>query len=288
MYYDQLSGVVVGVNRCRLDGDDYVCDKADVLVDERGKVCAGKKSMRVILMVPTAASSSTSNTRSIRNTSSKSSSSGSATYSAAGSSGGSNQGNNMNLNEMLENATEMGQEFVNSTLIPLVNNLTEAIQNAMGNAGINTNNGPAANSSDVLVYGFMFAFSAIILKVVISMMLGFSFFLLPVGIILFCTCPSEREFDAKKELKRVLRGAHLPDDHPEKPKGWLEKTAAKITASVTAELVTAAGYEVSMTNYGGMAIFACVEVPTSNVKLYYLGCLNRWTYILQRPINIED
>ena len=32
------------------------------------------------------------------------------------------------------------------------------------------------------------------------------------------TCPSVGSFDGKKELKRVLRGNHLPDTHPDKPK----------------------------------------------------------------------
>ena len=34
------------------------------------------------------------------------------------------------------------------------------------------------------------------------------------------TCPTVESFDAKKELKRVLRGHHLPEDHPNKPKGF--------------------------------------------------------------------
>lgn len=36
------------------------------------------------------------------------------------------------------------------------------------------------------------------------------------------TCPPIASFDAKKELKRVLRGHHLPEDHPNKPKGTID------------------------------------------------------------------
>ncbi len=61
------------------------------------------------------------------------------------------------------------------------------------------------------------------------------------------TCPEESTFDAKKELKRVLRGYHLPEDHPEKPKGFWKETLARVTASVVTELSTGLGYEISMT-----------------------------------------
>ncbi|KAL7552245.1 hypothetical protein ACHAWF_015473 [Thalassiosira exigua] len=38
------------------------------------------------------------------------------------------------------------------------------------------------------------------------------------GFYLFSTCPTSDSFDGKKELKRVLRGEKLPEDHPDKPK----------------------------------------------------------------------
>ncbi|KAL7538235.1 hypothetical protein ACHAXR_008383 [Thalassiosira sp. AJA248-18] len=39
-----------------------------------------------------------------------------------------------------------------------------------------------------------------------------------VGFYLFITCPTTESFDGKRELKRVLRGEKLSDDHPDKPK----------------------------------------------------------------------
>ncbi len=60
------------------------------------------------------------------------------------------------------------------------------------------------------------------------------------------TCPPNESFDAKKELKRVLRGHHLPDGHEGKPKNdWISRTVARVTASVAAEAATALGYELS-------------------------------------------
>jgi hypothetical protein len=51
-------------------------------------------------------------------------------------------------------------------------------------------------------------------------------------------CPSNASFDAKKELKRVMRGYWLPDDDPNKPRGFLNETLARLNATVTTELGT--------------------------------------------------
>jgi len=93
------------------------------------------------------------------------------------------------------------------------------------------------------------------------------------------TCPSMESFDAKKELKRVLRGQHLPEDHPNKPKGFLEEMAARVAASVTTELATFPGYEIDMTSLGGAAWLADVRVPTAKVQCYWIGAFNKWHYV---------
>lgn len=59
------------------------------------------------------------------------------------------------------------------------------------------------------------------------------------------TCPGDKSFDAKKELRRVLQGKYLPESHPDKPKEWFSKAMAKVGATVGAELATGLGYEVS-------------------------------------------
>jgi hypothetical protein len=98
------------------------------------------------------------------------------------------------------------------------------------------------------------------------------------------TCPPMDSFDPKKELKRVLRGQHLPDDHPSKPKGMLEQWAARITASVTTELATFPGYEISMMPIAGAAIWTEVKVPTANLQAYWVGANHRWYYVGSREI----
>lgn len=99
------------------------------------------------------------------------------------------------------------------------------------------------------------------------------------------TCPPMESFDAKKELKRVLRGHHLSDDDAAKPKGTMEQWAARIRATVTAEVVTMPGYEVDMTPLGGAAFWTAVIIPAANVQCYWVGANHRWYYIGSRELN---
>jgi hypothetical protein len=98
------------------------------------------------------------------------------------------------------------------------------------------------------------------------------------------TCPRMDSFNAKRELKRVLRGHHLSEDDPQKPRGFLEDLAARVTASVTAELATLPGYEISMTSFGGAAILADVRVPTAKTQCYWVGAFGKWRYVTSREI----
>ena len=273
IYHDAAaSGHVVGITRVTQDGQDYVCSDACILVDSNGKVCSGNERIRVVLVLSDDSNQSNDDNNNNNNRSSHTDTNNSSVW----------------LNQAF-----LWTQQMSSTLQPMIQNAVTTIQTNFSNASMNatpnntqSNNSMmnAPNNNDLFAYAFLFVFAAVIMKVIVAILMSFAFMLLPVGVVLYCTCPSPTDFDAKKELKRVLRGAHLPEDHPEKPKGWLEKTAAKITASVTAELVTAAGYEVQMTSFGGLANLARVDVPSSNVMLYYIGCLNRWTYIMQRPI----
>ena len=111
------------------------------------------------------------------------------------------------------------------------------------------------------------------------------FFLLLPGLYVYGTqtLPPNSSFDAKKEVKRVLRGHHLPDDHPNKPRrgNFLEEWGAKITASVATEVGAAAGgYEVEMTPYlGGVATHAVVTLPMLNLTCEWVGCNNAWYHL---------
>jgi hypothetical protein len=93
------------------------------------------------------------------------------------------------------------------------------------------------------------------------------------------TVPSVESFEAKKELKRVMRGAHLPEDHVDKPKGWLNETLARVQASVTAELATGLGYEVSIMSMIGALHIATVNVPSVNRGFFWLGVFGKWRYV---------
>ena len=99
------------------------------------------------------------------------------------------------------------------------------------------------------------------------------------------TCPTNASFDAKKELKRVMRGHQLPEDHPDKPKGWLAENLARVAASVTTELATGlSGYEVEMWDVAGAAKVATVRVASINAECVWIGWFGRWTYVYQREM----
>jgi len=117
------------------------------------------------------------------------------------------------------------------------------------------------------------------------------FFLLLPGLYLYGiqTCPENSSFDAKKEVKRVLRGHHLPDDHPNKPRrgNWFEEWGAKITASVATEVGAAAGgYELEMTPLlGGVATHATVTLPMLNLTCEWVGCHHTWYHLRTYTVN---
>ena len=141
------------------------------------------------------------------------------------------------------------------------------------------------NNKEIVKHALMFIGAIAVLKVIVSSLLNFYIILFPLTYVyLLQTCPSVESFEAKKELKRVLRGKHLPDDHPNKPKGYLEKMAAKVTASLTTELATLPGYEQEMRSYGGAAILATMRVPTANMECYWVGALGQWHYIYTREL----
>jgi hypothetical protein len=102
------------------------------------------------------------------------------------------------------------------------------------------------------------------------------------------TCPPEESFDAKQQLKRVLRGAHLPENHPDKPKGMLSEALARLQATVATELATLPGYEVTQTNLLGAIVVSCVRVPTAAMDFYWVGAANRWFYVTSVQLSSDD
>ncbi|KAL3809673.1 hypothetical protein ACHAXA_004224 [Cyclostephanos tholiformis] len=99
------------------------------------------------------------------------------------------------------------------------------------------------------------------------------------GFYLFTTCPTNESFDGKRELKRILRGDQLPKDHPNKPKGFLEKAIAKVSASIEAEAAVFAGCKVEILDVGGVFKIASVQHPITKTVFFWLGAVNKWRYI---------
>ncbi|KAL3761956.1 hypothetical protein ACHAWU_010133 [Discostella pseudostelligera] len=104
------------------------------------------------------------------------------------------------------------------------------------------------------------------------------------GFYLFTTCPTNESFDAKRELKRVLRGDKLPDDHPAKPKGFLEKAMAKVSASIEAEAFALAGIKVEIMDLGGIVKIATICHPVTKTSYFWLGAVHKWRYVLARDL----
>lgn len=124
----------------------------------------------------------------------------------------------------------------------------------------------------------------VILKVLVSTML--IVVALPLlYIYLLSTCPPMESFDAKQQLKRVLRGYHLDDADPRKPKGILEEWTARLTATVTTELATLPGYTVEMLPLANALVWTSVSVPTANLQCYWIGANHRWYYIGSRELD---
>jgi hypothetical protein len=136
-----------------------------------------------------------------------------------------------------------------------------------------------ADNQELIRYAAAFFGGLLALKVVFQATAVLLFVLPFLYLYLVQTCPPLSSFDAKKELKRVLRGHHLPDDHPEKPKGFLGQTFARLQATVATELATGLGYEIEVQNLAGAALLACVRVPAAKKNCYWVGAAHKWWYV---------
>ncbi len=134
-------------------------------------------------------------------------------------------------------------------------------------------------NNEILIQYFVIALGILLaLKIIYSALNVLAIFLVPVlYLYAAANCPTNNTFDAKKELKRVMRGAHLPEE--QKPKGFLEQGFSRLAASVTTELATSLGYEVSLTDMLGAAKLACVKVPVANAEFYWIGIFGKNYFI---------
>jgi hypothetical protein len=81
---------------------------------------------------------------------------------------------------------------------------------------------------------------------------------------------------------------NLPGDHPDKRRGFFERMATRVVASVTAELAIFPGSEVTMTPFVGAAILAEVRVLTAKMHGYWVGAFGKWHYVYSREIPPTD
>ena len=195
---------------------------------------------------------------------------------------------------------ERGKPVAGSKIVAVTNYDPNSAQNinfsqarAATNAPTTRNNTAATNAQltpeqnqQLFKYALIVVGTLMILNILSNTDLGalYLVFVLLLVCYMIQTCPSMNSFDAKKELKRVLRGENLPENHPDKPKGFLEGLAARVAASVTAELATLPGYEVTMTPFGGVFILSDVRVPTAKIQCFWVGAFGKWYYVTSREI----
>jgi hypothetical protein len=74
--------------------------------------------------------------------------------------------------------------------------------------------------------------------------------------------------------------------HPDKPKGILSETLARINATLTTEVATGlSGYEVTMMPLASAVIVACVRVPSAKRDCYWIGAASKWWYVCGRELD---
>lgn len=157
---------------------------------------------------------------------------------------------------------------------------SSSTRSAAANTNAATN---PANNELLIKYGLCLIGAILLLKVIFNAINFLTIFILPI-LYLYASanCPSNDTFDAKKELKRVMRGAHLPEEN--QPKGFFEQGFNRLAASIATEMATSLGYEISMTDYAGAAKLASVKVPIAGYTYHWIGILDKWRYIGQREI----
>jgi hypothetical protein len=144
----------------------------------------------------------------------------------------------------------------------------------------------------VIKYGFMVIGFVAVFKLVSSLLFYVAVLGMPfLFTYLYQTCPPQATFDSKERLKMVLQGSHLPDDHPDKPKGYVQQFLSSTRASVTAELSSFMGS--TQTQFtpllGGVAVLVTVTIPkpqqgdeTKKDDVHgWIGIRNEWYYIPQ-------
>lgn len=112
--------------------------------------------------------------------------------------------------------------------------MTNVLMTASNNQVPNTNPLLSNNIDNemILQYGIMVFGALLLLKIIVNALSSLVFLLLPfLYFYAASTCPTTDSFDPKKELKRVMRGAHLPEE--QQPKGFFEQGLNRLAASIS-------------------------------------------------------
>lgn len=94
--------------------------------------------------------------------------------------------------------------------------------------------------------------------------------------------PTRDSFDVKQQIKRVLRGYHLPADHPRRAQGFWHALAVRAAASVTTETMDwmVGTHRPCFWSLGGAAWLVTVQLPANdNETLVWIGIHGKWYYI---------
>lgn len=70
----------------------------------------------------------------------------------------------------------------------------------------------------------------------------------------------------------------------DKPKGFLAEAASRIAASLTTEIATGLGYEVTVYNLQRVAVLVWVRVPVAKMDYYWIGALSQWRFVYSAEV----
>ena len=142
----------------------------------------------------------------------------------------------------------------------------------------------SSSDNDLLLLVIGVVLAAVVVSSILSHVGVLAVFALLLGIGLWRTIPTEESFDARKELKRVKRGKHLPDGHRDKPKSWAEKKLKNIQTAVTTGLTEAVnGYDVKFESLG-ICKLAIVRDLTTGEVCCWAGVLGKWRFELGQKL----
>eukprot|EP00240_Pyramimonas_obovata_P013374 CAMPEP_0118943870 /NCGR_PEP_ID=MMETSP1169-20130426/39211_1 /TAXON_ID=36882 /ORGANISM="Pyramimonas obovata, Strain CCMP722" /LENGTH=225 /DNA_ID=CAMNT_0006889227 /DNA_START=34 /DNA_END=708 /DNA_ORIENTATION=+ len=152
--------------------------------------------------------------------------------------------------------------------------------NASGAGGSQQEQDLAPIVAGIMKYGAIFSMIFLIAPIVAAlfvalldllfrMLVWVLLLITPLYFLAVSTLPPDSAFEAKRELKRVVRGDHLQANHPERPRSWLAKTAARVAATVGIEIASVGGYTQEVKQFYGVAKLVVVKLESVGQRFYW-------------------